>query len=147
MDEPLPLPGTVLFRSSVAGLAVGALIGFDFGCLASVALVDRLFFGLVGAGFGAIFGTPVGVALGLMMAAWFRASQPERQTVRVVVTVLSVLMAALVMWLLGPTDVANHYFIALLAPAVGVLTWFGLSLVLIPTRSEQGESPPDSRKG
>jgi hypothetical protein len=139
-ELPLPLPGTVLFRSCVAGLTAGAVIGFVFGCLASLALADRVFFGLVGAGFGASFGIPVGATLGLVMASWFRISQPKRQTVRIAVTLLSVLVAAFVMWLLGPTDVANLYFIPLVAPSAGLLTWFGLSPVLRPTRSEGRDS-------
>ena len=87
-------------------------------------------------------GMVLGAVLGLVMAGWFRVSQPSRQTVRIVVTLLSVLVAALVMWLLGPPDVANAYSISLVAPMAGVLAWFGLAVVLRPTRSEEGETRP-----
>jgi hypothetical protein len=143
-DQPLPLPGTVLFRSVLTGFVAGALIGGVIGSFVAGALLDVLYFGMFGAAIGAIYGAPVGLLLGLFMAVWFRVADPRRSTVRLTVTVLSIFVAVVVLVGFWPNDGLNLKYLPI--PFVGVATWFGLLLVLKPSRPDAREDQPSSEK-
>ncbi len=106
--------------------------------MGDVQLADRLYYGWVGAVIGVIFGAPVGFVLGVVMAFWLLLVQPTRKAIHWTITTLSVIVAFLVMWLfdlealfLGPQ------FLSLVLPLIVLITWFGLPLVLRPSRPDR----------
>lgn len=144
-EQRLPLSGTVLFRSVLAGFVAGTLIGAVVGSLAAGASLDMLYFGVVGAAIGAIYGTPVGMVLGVFMAVWFKVSNPHRATVRITVTALSVAVSVIMLAWSWPDD--GFIVPYLTIPLIGVATWFGLALVLKPSRPDAREDHPKSDNG
>lgn len=144
-EQPLPLSGTVLFRSVLAGFVAGTLIGAAIGSLAAAAPLDMLYFGVVGAAIGAIYGTPVGMVLGVFMAVWFKVSNPHRATVRITVTAVSIAVSAVMLAWSWPEGGFNVQYLTI--PLIGATTWFGLAIVLKPSRPDAREDHPKSDHG
>ena len=142
-EEPLPRAGTILVRSMLTGFVAGALIGVVVGSAVGWVYGDPLSGAAVGVAFGILYGLPFGLLLGILMAVWRGVARPRRSTVRLTVTVLSTVAAIVIAWALseGWSDV-----IYVPIPFVGIATWFGIAVVLKPSRPDTDDDPPRTER-